>query len=357
MTTVTLDAPARPAPTLGAAGAAQAILDDDRIRIDIHPGGVPAFIRPRDERLGRDLDVFVAWFAARKEDLDRLAAVHGALLFRGFPLRDTAAFQRAVDHYPTNDINYMGGVAPRGQLAPRIFESTRAPKAWDLVVHQEMAYLPLFPRMVAFFSRKSAWAGGETVVADFRELERRLPRRLWDAVKTRGVRYERNFRAPGPAEPWREILHKTWPAAFETEDPQAAEAACRSVGLEPVWCADGSLSTYYTAPGFIKHPLTGETVWFNQIASQVMNKRTLGAQWEAYHAHYGETLTGPFRPTYGDGGPIATEDMNELYIVLDSLIQAFRWEDGDLMLIDNIVTAHGRNPYEGERDLQVALLG
>lgn len=332
-------------------------LHDERVRIDVHPGGVPAFIYPRDPRLARDRDAFVAWFGEMKGEFDQLAAVHGALLFRGFPLKDTADFQNAVDHYPTNDMTYVGGVAPRGQIAARVFESTRALKEWTLVLHQEMAYLPRFPRMIAFFSKKAAWAGGETILADFRELEARLPKRLWDQVKARGVRYERNFRAPTDIEPWRAILHKTWVDAFSTDDPSSAEEACRSVGLEPVWQDDGSLSTYYVSPGFIDHPLTGETVWFNHIASQTMNARTLGPQWDVYRAHYDEHVRQPFRPTYGDGGAFDPEDLEALYLVLDSLIQAYRWRDGDLLLVDNILTAHGRNPYEGEREVQVALLG
>lgn len=335
----------------------QGTWSEGQVRIDVHPGGVPAFLYPLDQRLARDVDAFIRWFSAHKADLDHLAARHGALLFRGFPLKGTEDFQRSINHYPTNDMTYIGGVAPRGQIAERVFESTRAPKEWNLVLHQEMAYLPRFPRMIAFFSKKAAWAGGETILADFRDLESRLPRRLWDQVKARGVRYERNFRAPEDIQPWRAILHKTWMDAFGTDDPTAAEAACRSVGLQPVWQDDGSLSTFYTSPGFMEHPLTGETVWFNHIASQTLNHRTLGRQWAEYRDHYGDHLKGPFNPTYGDGEPFDPEDLEALYLVLDSLIQACRWQEGDLLLVDNILTAHGRSPYEGEREVQVALLG
>jgi alpha-ketoglutarate-dependent taurine dioxygenase len=342
---------------LSGGSSGQGTWSDGQIRIDVRPGGVPAFLYPLDPRLAQDFDIFVDWFSARKADLDILAAKHGALLFRGFPLKGTEDFQRSIQHYPTNDMTYIGGVAPRGQLAERVFESTRAPKEWNLILHQEMAYLPRFPRMVAFFSKTAAWAGGETILADFRDLESRLPRRLWDQVKARGVCYERNFRASEDVQPWRAILHKTWTEAFGTDDPARAEEACRSVGLEPVWQDDGSLSTFYTSRGFMEHPLTGQTVWFNHIASQTMNQRTLGPQWADYANHYGDHLKGPFNPTYGDGQPFDPEDLEALYRVLDSLIQACRWQAGDLLLVDNILTAHGRNPYEGQREVQVALLG
>lgn len=330
----------------------------DQASLDAHPGGVPAFVRPRDARLAEDADAFVAWFRARKTVFDRLAAVHGALLFRGFPLRDTPDFQNAIGHYSTNDLTYVGGAAPRNEIAERVLESTHAPKDWQIILHQEMAYLPKFPRMISFFCRHAAWAGGETILANFRELEQLLPKRFWDEVTARGVRYERNFRAPGPADEALEAMHKTWCAAFETEDRAKAERACRSVGLQPVWRDDGSLSTLFVAPGFIDHPLTGETIWFNHIAPQSQSRRAMGEErWQAFYERFKDKPHRPYRTTYGDGGEIAQADLDALSDALETLTLAIRWKEGDLMLIDNIMTGHGRAPYEGKRNIQVALLG
>ncbi len=41
---------------------------------------------------------------------------------------------------------------------------------------------------------------------------------------------------------------------------------------------------------------------------------------------------------------------------MDPLIVAFPWSAGDVMVLDNFRVAHGRNRYEGHRDVQVALL-
>ena len=340
-------------------GAVLKELADDGVTLYVHPGGLPLLVQARDPQLAENPDSFVRWFAGRKEIFDRLAAIHGAIRFRGFPLRTTADFQRVIHHYPSGNLTYVAGGAPRSEIAERVFEATQAGKELYLIPHQEMAYLPNFPRMICFFSRKSAWAGGETFLLDFRELEHRLPRRLWDKVKACGVRYERNFRSPdGEVSPLRARHHKSWPAAFGSNDPKVAEAACRAVGLDPVWQADGSLSTYYTAPGFIDHPLTGQNVWFNHIGAQSMSKRILGP--ERWRAMVEERPPGSFVPNttlYGDGSEIDQEDLDQLYSIFEALSQALRWQDGDLLLIDNIMTAHGRNPYEGERDLQVALLG
>ena len=330
----------------------------DCVRIDVHPGGVPAIIRARDPRLKAEMDVFADWFRSNKEMFDRLAAVHGALLFRDFPTRDTADFARAFDHYPTNDLTYVGGSVKRAQIAGRVMETTSAPKHWPFQLHQEMAYLPRFPRMIAFFCNEPPRAGGETLVADFRLLEERLPRRFWDEVKERGVRYLRNFRAPVGMDPRRAAMHTSWVNAFGTEDPAAAEEAARSVGLEPTWESDGSLSAAFTASGFAQHSLTGETLWFNHIASQTANLRNMGVEgWALFNRYYGAGEIRPYLTTYADGGEIDPADVEDLQLTIEAISQSLRWEQGDIMLVDNVLTAHGRSPYDGARDVQVVLLG
>lgn len=331
----------------------------DTVRVDVRPGGLPAMIRPLDPQLATDLDAFVAWFRDRKELLDELACRHGALLLRGFPLRTTADFAMAIDHYPTDDLTYVGGATQRGQIAPRVYEATASGKEIHLTLHQEMAYLPAFPRMIAFFCRAAPWAGGETIVADFRELSRRVPRPLWDEVAGRGVTYLRNFRVPGDADPVVAAIHKTWPVTFGSDDPAVAEEQCRSVGLEPIWEADGSLSTRYTARGLIEHPRTGETVWFNHIASQMMTpaSRAFGPLWSQIEERYPPGRPRPYHMTFGDGTPIDPDAVEELETIYDAIVQSVRYRDGDLLLVDNVMTGHGRHPYEGERDVQVALLG
>jgi len=54
--------------------------------------------------------------------------------------------------------------------------------------------------------------------------------------------------------------------------------------------------------------------------------------------------------------PIALEDLAPVYDALDACETAVAWEQGDYLLIDNIHTAHGRNPYVGARAVRVALM-
>jgi alpha-ketoglutarate-dependent taurine dioxygenase len=337
----------------------QDLTRDGLVRADVRPGGVPLVVRPANPKLAEDQEAFFSWFAGAKVLFDHLAAVHGAIMFRGFPLHDTPDFNRAMTHYPPGSRSYIGGNVYRDALAERVFEATKARKEYPLIPHQEMAYMPRSPRMIAFWCKTAPWAGGETTVSDYRRMREMLPSRIWDKVKACGVRYERNFRSPeSQVSELRALLHKDWPSAFESDDPKQAEETCRAVGLEPRWEADGSLTTIYTAPGIVEHPLTGETVWFNHIGPQNYYKKGLGPErWKALIEEAPPGMRTPNNTLYGDGTEISQEDLEEVFIAFDLLGQAIRWADGDLLLIDNVMTAHGRNPFEGARDVQVSLLG
>ena len=57
----------------------------------------------------------------------------------------------------------------------------------------------------------------------------------------------------------------------------------------------------------------------------------------------------------GDGSPISEDEIAPIYDALEAQEIAFPWHSGDMLLIDNIAVAHGRNPFKGQRDVQVAL--
>jgi len=344
--------------TLTAPGGAS-MLDSEVRMTTLESGGLPLFLQPLDASLRDKPTAFREWLVQNREPLEELLLEHGALVFRGFAIRETSDFSRLFEHYPDTGFGYRGGAAPRAELAPRVFESTQIPAEDVLLLHQEMSYLPHPPTKVAFFCRSPSVSGGETLIGDMRTVTRALPTSFVEAVAKKGVQYKRNFRdkAISSGNSYLDGMHGTWQRCFETEDPAKAVADCADMGLTAEWLDDGSLSTSYVAPtGIRPHPVSGEPVWFNQIAGATFRRESIGDRYEAYEQYYGSTKPLPHETTYGDGSPIDESDMRALYSTLFAHTLRFPWSAGDVMLVDNWFTAHGRNSFTGLRDVQVSLL-
>ena len=58
---------------------------------------------------------------------------------------------------------------------------------------------------------------------------------------------------------------------------------------------------------------------------------------------------------YGDGQAIADEELSHIREVLNNCQVNFPWQAGDIMMLDNMLSAHGRSPFKGERKVIVAM--
>lgn len=328
----------------------------ERITAETHPEGYPTFVRPRLAGGFPDAASFRHWLIEREQQLDELLSEVGAIVFRGFPIHGTTDFGALIDHYPSDAMGYSGGAATRSNIAGKVFEATRMPADMKLPLHQEMAYLPRWPAKLAFYCHVAAEEGGATIIADVRRFEKLVAEKLLTELRQRGIQYRRNFRAPGPFVRALTETHRTWQEVFYTEDRAKAEADCAAMGVEAIWEDDGSLTTIYTAPGFLDHPQTGERHWFNHLQSMTVTPYSIGKVWDIYRETYRGGIKPPYDIRFGDGSPIPLDDVLDLFPKLDSVTVAFPWQAGDMMLVDNIIMMHGRDPYKGQREIQVALL-
>jgi alpha-ketoglutarate-dependent taurine dioxygenase len=322
---------------------------------------LPVFIELVDPRLAKDIRSASDWVGEHRDELDNILLTHGAYVLRNFPIADTSGFDRIIGSYDSAEMDYSGGATLRGTVQGRIYEATRVPAEMRLPLHQEMSYLPHWPGRLSFYCHAAPTTGGETIIGDMRAAGAAIPPEFFKAVAERGVLYRRNFRDESVTRhPGLDAIHRTWQDAFLTEDKAEAEAGCATMGLEYQWNEDGSLATQFRTVGVIEHPATGERVWFNQIPAQTMRTRTERTYGPAIKALLDEWYSsGHPRPNetwFGDGGEIDPADIDAVYDALDAAAVAFPWQAGDVMVLDNVLTAHGRNPYTGDRNVQVALL-
>jgi alpha-ketoglutarate-dependent taurine dioxygenase/aryl carrier-like protein len=283
------------------------------------------------------------WLGANRELTADFLQRDGAILFRGFSLGSAEEFeQTAAAICPTLFGEY--GDLPREQMSRLVYGSTPYPAEKRILFHNESSHLHQWPMKIFFHCLIAAKAGGETPIVDCRRVYRRLPAELRNKFATRGLKYVRYYR---------EGLDVSWEEFFRTRQRAEVEARCRAEGVKWKWMADGSLKTQRVGQAVRKHPRTGEEVFFNQV--QLHHAACLEAEvWESLKKLYGaEGL--PRQVYFGDGEEIREEEMMEVGKAYEEEAVSFRWKEGDLLMLDNMLVAHGRNAYIGERKIVVAM--
>ncbi len=277
--------------------------------------------------------------------LDKLYE-HGALLFRGFAVDGPGGFRDAFRCFAPALRSYVGGDSPREAVDGKVYTSTSYPPMLKIPLHNEMSYTRDYPSLIAFYCEVASEAGGETPLADCREVLRNISPSVLTRFANRRLRYIQNL-------PDRVGLGRSWRATFETDDRARVEEVLRARGAGFQWKENGTLCTSEVVDPIVVHPRTGDAVLFSQAhmwhisgldskTREALEK--IASEDELYH-----------HCTFGDGTPIADEDLDEMRRVFDSASATFPWQPGDVLLIDNLLVAHGRRPYRGARRILVAM--
>ncbi len=285
----------------------------------------------------------LAWVEAHLPELQAHLRDHGAILLRGLPV-DLDLFNRVTETIGGALLTYTERSTPRSAVAGNIYTSTEYPPAESIPMHNENSYSAHWPARLFFLCDTPAATGGATPIADSRAMFRLLPADLRERFAG-GVAYTRAFR---------EGLGLTWQEAFQTDDRAVVEEYCARNGQTLEWTDEG-LRTRHVRPSFVDEPHTGETVWFNQ--ANLFHVSSLGEEVsEALLELYPEADL-PRNAYFADGSPIPVTDLAKIREVYAEVSYAFPWQAGDVMVVNNMLHAHGREPFTGKRRILVAMTG
>jgi alpha-ketoglutarate-dependent taurine dioxygenase len=285
-----------------------------------------------------------AWAADHREEVEREVHDRGAVLFRGFAVDGEGGFGRFTDQLTSARYEYTYRSTPRTELSKRIYTSTEYPADQHIPLHNEMSYTSRWPLTVWFYCAVPAEEGGETPVADSRRVYRSLDPAIRERFAERGVMYVRNYG---------QGLDLSWQEVFQTEDRGEAESFCRRSGIDFNWRDGDRLSTRQVCQGVARHPQTGDTVWFNQAHLFHVSSLDDSVR-ESMLAVFSEEEL-PRNAYYGDGKPLEDSVLAEIRAAFDEASAAFPWQKNDILMVDNMLLAHGRRPFRGSRKVLVAM--
>ncbi len=282
--------------------------------------------------------------------LDAQLQRHGALLFRGFDISQQDTFQSLLGELKSSLMDYVDGNSPRTRLAGGVYTSTEYPREYEISMHNELSYAARWPARLFLACVIEPKDGGETPLVDSRNLLRALPKEITAEFRGKQVRYTRNLHS-GLG------IGKSWQATFETDSLPAVDAYAAKSGLKAQWSADGSLSLSNIRPATAFHPITREEVWFNQ-ADQFHPSGLPDSIYRSMLEIYdGCEDRLPQNATFGDGTPIPIEYLDAIRKTTARERVLFPWRLGDLLMVDNMLAAHGRMPFTGPRRILVSMTG
>jgi alpha-ketoglutarate-dependent taurine dioxygenase len=283
------------------------------------------------------------WASNNREYIDQQLHLHGGILFRGFNVATPAAFERVAAATCKQLFGDYGDL-PREGVGGKVYSSTPYPEDKSILYHNEASHMNRWPARISFFCMLAARDGGCSPIVDCRRVYQQIDPAVRNAFENKGLMYVRNFC---------EGLDVSWRNFFQTDDPGVVEEHCRRHGASCEWVGKDRLRTRQRCRGVLRHPRTGEMSFFNQV--QLHHVRCLDTDVR-------ESLLSIFKPEdlprhvyYGDGTPIEDAVIDHIGAVYESNAVRFPWREGDLVTLDNMLTAHGRDPYVGPRKLVVAL--
>ncbi|HJX28786.1 MAG TPA: TauD/TfdA family dioxygenase [Thermoanaerobaculia bacterium] len=285
-----------------------------------------------------------AWLGHHRERWEELLRTHGALLFRGFGVRTREELEELAATASGGLMDYTYRSTPRSSLGGRVYTSTEYPADQSIPMHNEMSYTSSWPLKIWFFCEQPSEQGGETPLADSRHVCARLDPALRQRFAEKKVMYVRNYGAG---------LDLTWENVFQTTDRAVVESFCREAGIELEWKEGNRLRTRQRCQAVAHHPATGEMVWFNQ--AHLFHRSSLAPEVLAALLETMPEEDLPRDTCYGDGTPIEASALEEIRGVYAEESVAFPWQKGDVLMVDNMLVAHGRRPFSGPRKILVAM--
>jgi alpha-ketoglutarate-dependent taurine dioxygenase len=299
---------------------------------------LPLLIRPEE----RGVDLLKLVSEHRKLIRERVV-LHGGVLFRGFSGVTVDTFRQLIVALSGDPLEYQERSSPRHDVGSNIYTSTDYPPGQAIFLHNEQSYNMTWPLHIFFHCAEAPHAGGATPLADCRKILRRISKSTREKLEFEGYCYARHFGG---------VIGLPWREAFQASQRSVVEEYCRANDIDFIWRADDTLSTRQIRPVTRVHPETGETTWFNHLT--FFNVSTLDEETAEALLSFGKDQL-PNNTYYADGSDLEPAVLEELRSAYLAEQVSFPWRAGDVLMLDNMLVAHGREPFTPPRKVVVGM--
>ncbi|KAI9697466.1 MAG: hypothetical protein M1820_007801 [Bogoriella megaspora] len=285
--------------------------------------------------------------------LTKKLARHGTLLFRGLPIHNADDFSRFAHAFGYKPHEIIGIVVNRPVLAPNVAPANESPHSVLIYNHNESPQVPHAPEYVFFYGHKVPSNGGETPISSSLELfyraQRDIPEFINELVE-KGIISKVVYKVEKQYEGGSTLRQAFGKDILDSDDEATRrakiEAQIARYGRNQFttweWNEDGITLTH-RLPAVRTQPDTNLPTLFTGLAAYYRNARV--------NAQSGrKNVT---QQLYGDGTPIPDKYLERLVQITDEIRVLHKWQQGDVLVYDNIISQHGRQPWEGNQSDRV----
>lgn len=279
-----------------------------------------------------------------RPDLRKALTEHGAVLFRGFDVGGVEGLDQAVRGLSGPPLTYSERSTPRSRISGNVYTSTDYPPQEEIFAHNENSYQAVWPLTLYFYCIEPPLTQGATPLSSTRAVYESIDRDIRAEFEQRKWMVVRNY-SDELGLPWRET--------FNTEDRAEVDAYCARNGIETEWLGGTGLRTRAVREPSHTHPVTGERVWFNHATFFHITTLPEEIRLGLLEMCGEENL--PNNTYYGDGGRIPDDVVEHLRSCYRAASTRFDYLRDDLLVVDNMLSTHAREPFTGPRRIAVAM--
>lgn len=287
----------------------------------------------------------VSWATGNREHLRSELSKYGAILFKNFHVDSPEKFETfARSMAADGELFDEYGDLPRENPGAKVYGSTPYPADKAILFHNESSHMHRWPMKIFFYCVKASESGGATPILDCRLTYKAIDPAIITRMTEKKLLYVRNFI---------DGLDVSWQQFFMTSNKKSVEDYCRRSNIDFEWKGENRLTTRQLCQAVAKHPASGEMLFFNQIQLHHISCLDPDVRASMLSMFREEDL--PRNVYYGDGTPIEDSVVDEISHVYDELAVRFPWQSGDVIMVDNMLAAHARDPFGGTRKILVAM--
>ncbi|HWW71484.1 MAG TPA: TauD/TfdA family dioxygenase [Duganella sp.] len=283
------------------------------------------------------------WIEQHRGDIDEALWSDGYVLFRGFDVGGLEGFEHCAAS-ACNALYKHYGDLPLASASENVYFATPYPKHLEIQFHNEASHTHTWPSRQLFYCLEPASEGGEWTLSDGREVLRMLPAAMLERFRERGLVYRRRFIRG---------LDASWQQFFQVRNLDELRDKIVPTGHEIDAPSENDVTVSFRTHAVLPLPERGTEAWFNQIL--LHHPDALPPEVDALLRKHFSRDKFPRTVFFGDGSVIPAEWVKTIDAALNESSIRIRTQANDVLLVNNLLMAHGRRPYSGNRQIRVAL--